>query len=307
MFTPKSSIANSISRVRSLFAGTLFVATILFLLNAPANAQNPNQDRIRAVNASSKCWHKQYDHTDNGNIIHIWDCDAGITGNKAFYYEPSTGYIRSSVTPSKCIHKQSEGWINGDRIHLWDCTGGTAENKTFSLDAQTGRVRFRANPSFCAQGRDQGYTNGNPLVVGACSSAESYTVARAQSPPPRVQAQDANVNRNPQNVCFLIKTADDTGAGTDSSVYMILKGDGKTEEVYLSDKTDQSNAFERGQTDRVCFNTLIYNIENIWLKTDGKYAGPAWHIEWIQRDQGSRVRLDIWLEGAGVTTTAIKP
>src|SRR5690349_24832219 len=71
----------------------LFALTIgIFLcLPRPASVQS-RSDLIRLNVYATKCLQKRADDFNNGNIIHLWDCDVGPIGNKAFYYDPDTGY-----------------------------------------------------------------------------------------------------------------------------------------------------------------------------------------------------------------------
>lgn len=58
---------------------------------------------------------------------------------------------------------------------------------------------------------------------------------------------------------------------------------GTTNEVELNRLTS-GNAFERGSTDTLMatFDNVIGTVKNLQLRSDIKWAGAAWYLEWIQ-------------------------
>ena len=53
-----------------------------------------------------KCIHKKFGDFENGNPLHLYDCDAvgpTVEGNKTWMYEPATGYIRNKVVPLRNV------------------------------------------------------------------------------------------------------------------------------------------------------------------------------------------------------------
>src|SRR6185503_10436140 len=69
----------------ALIAGALLSFPLL-----SANAQTTT-DQIRLNRDIGKCWHKKDPWMDNGNIIHLWDCDKGPIVDRMFYYDSSLG------------------------------------------------------------------------------------------------------------------------------------------------------------------------------------------------------------------------
>ncbi|HDN26905.1 MAG TPA: hypothetical protein ENG03_07395, partial [Thioploca sp.] len=128
---------------------------------------------IRGKYNPSKCFQKKSEGWNNGNPIHIWDCNAGLTENKSWVYDPKTGYIRGKENPSKCLHKKYYGWKNGNPIHVWDCNKGTAENKSWVYDPKTGYIRGKENTSKCMHKKSGGWKNGNPIHVWDCDAGHA--------------------------------------------------------------------------------------------------------------------------------------
>ncbi len=106
---------------------------------------DPGYVRNRANPA--KCIHKAREDFDNGNPLHLWDCDATgpmIEGNKTWMYEPATGYIRNKVNPDTCIHRARDDFVNGNPVHLWDCNDPAPVaqiDRTWIYEPRTGYVR----------------------------------------------------------------------------------------------------------------------------------------------------------------------
>jgi Ricin-type beta-trefoil lectin domain len=123
-----------------------------------------------ARNSMGQCLHRKFDNWQNGNPIHLWQCDAGAPNMKTWVFESNTGYIRSAADPSKCWHKDRLDWTNGNPIHLWNCNEGGPEQKTWTYEAQTGLIRSRANRSMCIHKREDGFRNGNPVHLSRCDA-----------------------------------------------------------------------------------------------------------------------------------------
>lgn len=82
---------------------------------------------------------------------------------------------------------------------------------------------------------------------------------------------------------FEIHTGDQSGAGTDSNIFVQLVGErGITNEVRLNPFIS-GNAFERNQTDTfsAVFNEDVGDIYKIKLRSDMRYAGAAWLLDYI--------------------------
>ena len=74
------------------------------------------------------------------------------------------------------------------------------------------------------------------------------------------------------------------GEGTDSMIYVKLTGDrGTTNEMEISELVS-GNAFERGNTDtlHVTFENAVGNLRSIKLRSDHKWPGADWYVEWIE-------------------------
>jgi cytolysin (calcineurin-like family phosphatase) len=80
-----------------------------------------------------------------------------------------------------------------------------------------------------------------------------------------------------------IRTADKSGAGTDSNIYLQISGqNGKTQEQHLNSKTSATNAFERGDIDNLTFSDKdVGTITSINIRSDTKYSGSDWELEWL--------------------------
>jgi hypothetical protein len=125
---------------------------------------------VRARTNQSKCMHKRENNWNNGNPIHLWDCEAGRAEFKIWAYEEKTGYVRSAVNPAKCMHKREANWNNGNPIHLWDCEAGREEFKSWTYEEETGYIRSAVNPAKCMHKRENNWDNGNPIHLWDCDA-----------------------------------------------------------------------------------------------------------------------------------------
>lgn len=274
------------SALCALIAGALLSFPLL-----SANAQTTT-DQIRLNRDIRKCWHKQDPGMDNGNIIHLWDCDGGPIVNRAFFYEPSTGLIRSSINPSKCIHKKNPGWRWGDVVHLWDCAAGEDENKVF--DYYDGRVIFRFNPEFCAGVKFLGNDNGNPIVVRQCKNVESYSIAGPKSHSTSVQGSVpcSNVRLASETLVLEVKTGKEQGAGSSAQMKIRIVFDDWDTGVFMLNGHRSFRSFSADGMDVI--NTGIEipggcnrkgtNMKSMVIENTGVigfYTADAWFLESI--------------------------
>lgn len=94
------------------------------------------------------------------------------------------------------------------------------------------------------------------------------------------------------NYNFLIKTADESKAGTDSNIFLVLYGEnGQTVETRLNQYI-KGNAFERNDLDD--FNIKLDDVGEIYkidLRSDCRYAGAGWRLSYIKiTKEGSKHR-----------------
>jgi len=295
------------SALCALIAGAL----LSFPLHS-ANAQT-TLDRIRLNRDIGKCWNKKDPSIDNGNIIHLWDCEGPPTSNRTFFYDPSTGYIRNSVNPSKCIHKKSAGWRVGDTVHLWDCAAGQDEFKVFDYNDNDGRVRFRFGPEFCAGMQGPNRINGNPIVVKQCKSAESYTIAGPKSDSTSDQGSvPCSDTRLPSETLVLeVKTGNLQGAGSSAIMKIrIIFNDWDTKvfelNTYRSFYADRMDVIKTGIEIPGECNRKGTNIKSMVIENKGSsgiFSSDAWFLESIcarsstESFCGHPVAVNSWIYG----------
>ena len=92
-----------------------------------------------------------------------------------------------------------------------------------------------------------------------------------------------------------IKTGTVTGAGTDANIYLTING----VETRLNDLIS-GNAFENGNLNSaniVQADASDSPVRMIRVRSDGKYAGADWYLEYIDVD-GGRFNCSCWLNGA---------
>jgi hypothetical protein len=135
-----------------------------------APPRRPGGTYVHARHSSLQCLHKQYNNWQNGNPIHLWQCNAGAPDMRMWVYDEQTGYIRSAANPDKCWHKARRDWADGNPIHLWDCADGAAAQKTWTYDHGSGLIRSRVNPAKCIHKKNGGFTNGNPVHLWDCDA-----------------------------------------------------------------------------------------------------------------------------------------
>jgi hypothetical protein len=88
------------------------------------------------------------------------------------------------------------------------------------------------------------------------------------------------------NWCYVVKTADRSGAGTDANLRLQIDGS----KLYHSEDTPgfsltqlmTGNAFEAGDVDQGIRRAMDHgDIWRIQLESDGKYAGADWLPQWV--------------------------
>lgn len=125
---------------------------------------------IKAKAKTKRCFHKKNNNWDNGNPVHLWDCNVGQIGWKTWIYEQSTGYIRNAGNKSKCLQRRQNNWNNGNPMQLWDCTGGSASAKSWNYNSATGRISARYNTKKCLHRKSNHWNNGNVLHLWDCAA-----------------------------------------------------------------------------------------------------------------------------------------
>lgn len=98
-----------------------------------------------------------------------------------------------------------------------------------------------------------------------------------------------------------VKTADKSGAGTDSNIDLELWGTLDGRETYSGkirlNPLISGDAFERNSTNTVLVLTVnLGGVHKLKVTSDGRYAGSAWDLEWIQV-QGRRFAFNRNLDG----------
>ena len=110
------------------------------------------------------------------------------------------------------------------------------------------------------------------------------------------------------NYNFLIKTADESKAGTDSNIFLVLYGEnGQTVETRLNQYI-KGNAFERNDLDD--FNIKLDDVGEIYkidLRSDCRYAGAGWRLSYIKiTKEGSKhssmFNINAWIEDTKTKT-----
>jgi hypothetical protein len=107
----------------------------------------------------------------------------------------------------------------------------------------------------------------------------SFTVAIAARPSELRAAETTDYS-------IRIKTADQSGAGTDSNIFLALHGEsGRTAEVRLNPLISH-NAFERNSTETVLLRNQsdVGRIYQVDIRSDDKYLGSDWRLDWIKID-----------------------
>jgi len=79
-----------------------------------------------------------------------------------------------------------------------------------------------------------------------------------------------------------IKTTDNSGAGTDSNIYLQIVGkNGRSKEHHLNSKIS-GDAFEQGKVDNLTIRDKdIGPINSIIIRSDTAYPGSDWELEWL--------------------------
>lgn len=83
---------------------------------------------------------------------------------------------------------------------------------------------------------------------------------------------------------FEVKTGDQSGAGTDSNIFVVMYGEFGQSNEYRLNKYISGNAFERDDTDKLSIDIPddIGKVFSIDLRSDNTYAGAAWLLSYIK-------------------------
>jgi len=113
-----------------------------------------------------------------------------------------------------------------------------------------------------------------------------------------------------------VKTTDKRGAGTDSNIDLTMSSSTGSYKVRLNPLLT-GNAFESGDTDtlKVKVTDPVGHPTKVTLKSDKKYSGSDWHVEYVQitSPDGHKqtFRFNKWIEddgrNASLTATASDP
>ena len=80
-----------------------------------------------------------------------------------------------------------------------------------------------------------------------------------------------------------IKTCDEYRSGTDSNIFIVMKGYHDISREYRLNGMINGNAFERNQTDTVTIDTDdLGDIYELQLRSDCKYPGSDWRVDNIK-------------------------
>jgi hypothetical protein len=107
---------------------------------------------------------------------------------------------------------------------------------------------------------------------------------------------------------FQIHTADVSGAGTDSNIFIKICGDNGCTSEQVVNPLISGNAFERNQTDTFTVNDPVNvgNISSIQLRSDTKYAGSDWALGWIIITKDSKDWVfqtqNVWIQDTSTHT-----
>ena len=206
--------------------------------------------------------------------------DAEMTVTYYEYQDPNL----STAPVAKTI---STGLINLGKTRFVKIPKQTAYNKTVSVSIK-GYGTFKNNIYSINLPGDFAY-----------SPKPCFTTWGTIFNPNGGKCDSAEVNKTTYE--FSVKTADESGAGTDSNIYIKICGNkGCTTEQQVNSKIS-GNAFERNQVDKFALSdTDVGEISYIEVRSDTKYAGSAWKLEWITISTGSRMsvfHVSKWFEG----------
>jgi hypothetical protein len=107
-----------------------------------------------------------------------------------------------------------------------------------------------------------------------------------------------------------VKTADESGAGTDANLFLVLVGTKrKSQEIRMNSRIS-GDAFERNSLDQFTHNEDLGWIYEITLRSDNRYSGSGWRPDYIEVESGSgtaekinaRFSLGSWIEDTRTRT-----
>lgn len=83
--------------------------------------------------------------------------------------------------------------------------------------------------------------------------------------------------------CYMITftTGEGAGAGTDSNIFITLRGATKSETIRVSVKVKQDKAggaFEAGDVDYFVWDGDVGHLEGVVVESDGRYPGSDWKL-----------------------------
>jgi len=222
-------------------------------------------------------------------------------------YQPASGSQESGWNDSrkgKYFNQLSADNSTPARKFLTDLIRSQIDAYTTSIDA---------NPNFLGRytADEVKYDATRSRLLAACGRANVAVTIPAvrQKITTLTTSQLGGNNLGTRNYTVKIHTGDRFGAGTDSNIFLSLKG---TQGVIGEQRLNgliSGNAFERNQTDTLTLNGLesIGELETITVRSDDAYPASAWYLDWIEISSPGiatrRFTFNTWIEKPNLTRT----
>ncbi len=170
-----------------------------------------------------------------------------------------------------------------------------------------------ANPNFFLRDTadEAKYATTRTKLMAACARAQVPVVipVSRQKITTLTTSQLGGQNLGTRNYTVKIYTGDKSGAGTDSNIFLSIKGaQGFIGEQRLNGLIS-GNAFERNQTDTLTLNGLesVGELVEITVRSDDKYIASGWFLGWIEISSPGiatkRFNFNGWIESPNLTRT----
>ena len=232
----------------------------------------------------------------------------GRTPNPLFNgYQPALG-------------KQDAGWSDGRKGKYFNqlALDNSTPARRFLTDLIRSQINvypssIDANPSFFPRytADHADYAKARAALLAACARAQIAVniPANRQKITTLTTSQLGGQNLGTRNYSVRIHTGDKFGAGTDSNIFLSIKGtQGYIGEQRLNGLIS-GNAFERGDTNTLTLSGLesVGELVNITVRSDDKYPASAWYLGWIEISSPGittrRFTLNDWIQNGKLTRT----
>jgi hypothetical protein len=212
----------------------------------------------------------------------------------------------------EAIKLRNEG--QGPKVVIWSFEKESSVNEWLKEGVDGILVNSRQCYGLASTGVSSVGVVGNPVIgaigaiiegLGADANVHVANAKKLTNTVYATPADDAFRIIRDQHYQVSIKTGNESGAGTDSNIFMTIYGTaGQTEETRLNGLIS-GDAFERNKTDTLTLKNLsdVGSLTKVTIRSDGSIAGSAWLLESVTIN-GRTAKFNRWVQKGTLTVEA---